>query len=116
MISIKQVLRSIGRIRLAETCNFENIYGFEKEKQALIMALTAEKPCHVLLVGPPGIGKTELVLSIYNANKGIAYFAYGAHSTKSGMINKLFQDRPRILVVDVGNNASSRPSCIIGFV
>lgn len=33
MISIKQVLRSIGRKTFSETCNFENIYGLEKEFQ-----------------------------------------------------------------------------------
>jgi MoxR-like ATPase len=100
MISIKQVLRSIGRQTFSETSKFENIYGLEKEKQVLMMALSAKKPCHVLLVGPPGIGKTELVLSIYNANRRKAYFTYGANSTKSGMVDKLFQDRPRILIVD----------------
>jgi MoxR-like ATPase len=100
MISIKQVLRSIGRKTFSESCNFENIYGLEKEKQALMMALTAKRPCHVLLVGPPGIGKTELVLSIYNTNKTKAYFTYGGHSTKAGIVDQLFHDRPRILVVD----------------
>ena len=100
MISIKQVLRSIGLKTFSETCNFENIYGLKKEKQVLMMALKAEKPCHVLLVGPPGIGKTELVLSIYNANRNKAYFTYGGHSTKAGMVDQLFHDRPRILVVD----------------
>jgi len=98
---LKQVLKSIWHKPFStRSCNFENIYGLEKEEQALMMALTAEKPCHVLLVGPPGIGKTELVLSIYNANRNKAYFTYGAHSTKAGMVDKLFADRPRILVVD----------------
>ena len=107
MISIKQVLRSIGLKTFSETCNFENIYGLEKEKQALMMALTAKRPCHVLLVGPPGIGKTDLVLSIYNANRSKAYFTYGGHSTKAGMVDQLFHDRPRILVVDELETMSS---------
>jgi len=46
-------LRSIGLKTFSETSNFENIHGLEKEKQVLMMALKAEKPCHVLLVGPP---------------------------------------------------------------
>jgi len=53
MVSIKQLLRSIGLKTFSETSNFENIHGLEKEKQVLMMALKAEKPCHVLLVGPP---------------------------------------------------------------
>jgi Holliday junction resolvasome RuvABC ATP-dependent DNA helicase subunit len=107
MISINQVLRSIGLKTFSETCNSENIYGLEKEKQALMMALTAKRSCHVLLVGPPGIGKTDLVLSIYNANRSKAYFTYGGHSTKAGMVDQLFHDRPRILVVDELETMSS---------
>lgn len=100
MASIKQVLHSMLHNPFTYSTYFENIYGLEKEKQVLMMALTAKRPCHVLLVGPPGIGKTELVLSIYNANRSKAYFTYGGHSTKAGMVDQLFHDRPRILVVD----------------
>lgn len=39
-------------------------------------------------------------LSIYNANRSKAYFTYGGHSTKAGMVDELFRNRPRILVVD----------------
>ena len=64
------------------------------------MALEAEKPVHVLLTGEPGCGKTQFLENIKSFYKNLAYFTIGAHSTKSGMLDYLFEKRPRIVLID----------------
>lgn len=38
---------------------FDDIHGWEEEKWLLQQVLNNEEPSHILLVGPPGIGKTS---------------------------------------------------------
>src|SRR5919201_3358858 len=77
---------------------FNNIYGRDDIKQILLMPLTAEQPVHVLLTGEPGCGKTQFLENIKGYYKARAYFTIGAHSTKSGMLDYLFDRRPRFLL------------------
>jgi Holliday junction DNA helicase RuvB len=79
---------------------FNNIYGHEDIKQIMQMALKAEQPVHVLLTGEPGCGKTQFLENIKGYYKDKAYFTIGAHSTKAGMLDYLFEKRPRFLLID----------------
>src|SRR5215216_7690459 len=79
---------------------FNNIYGHEDIKQIMQMALKAEQPVHVLLTGEPGCGKTQFLESIKGYYRDRAYFTIGAHSTKAGMLDYLFEKRPRFLLID----------------
>jgi Holliday junction DNA helicase RuvB len=79
---------------------FSNIYGHDEIKQVIQMALRAEQPVHVLLTGEPGCGKTQFLENIKGHYKDKAYFTIGAHSTKAGMLNYLFERRPRFLLID----------------
>jgi MoxR-like ATPase len=79
---------------------FNNIYGHQNIKQIMQMALEAEKPVHVLLTGEPGCGKTQFLENIKGYYKDRAYFTIGAHSTKAGMLDYLFEKRPRIVLID----------------
>jgi Holliday junction DNA helicase RuvB len=79
---------------------FNNIYGHEDIKQIMQMALKAEQPVHVLLTGEPGCGKTQFLENIKGYYKDKAYFTIGAHSTKAGMLDYLFEKRPRLLLID----------------
>ena len=47
-----------------------------------------------------GCGKTQLLENIKGRYKDRAYFTIGAHSTKAGMLNYLFEKRPRFLLID----------------
>jgi Holliday junction DNA helicase RuvB len=75
---------------------FNSIYGRDDIKQIILIALRAEQPVHVLLTGEPGCGKTQFLENIKDHYKDRA----GAHSTKAGMLDYLFEKRPRFLLID----------------
>ena len=77
---------------------FNNIVGYNDVKQLFRMSFSAEKPVHILLVGPPGSAKTLFMLDCIKLER--SFFTLGSHSTKSGMIDYLFKQRPRYLIVD----------------
>ncbi|MDQ4056780.1 MAG: ATP-binding protein, partial [Thermoproteota archaeon] len=77
---------------------FNNIVGYNDVKRLFRMSLSSEKPVHVLLVGPPASAKTLFMLECIKLER--SFFTLGSHSTKSGMIDYLFKDRPRYLIVD----------------
>jgi Holliday junction DNA helicase RuvB len=77
---------------------FESIVGYDDVKRLFNMSLSSEKPVHILLVGPPASAKTLFMLECMKLER--SYFTLGSHSTKSGMIDYLFEKRPRYLIVD----------------
>jgi MoxR-like ATPase len=77
---------------------FNNIVGYNDVKKLFNLSLTSEKPVHVLLVGPPASAKTLFMLECMKLQR--SYFTLGSHSTKSGMIDYLFTNRPRYLIID----------------
>lgn len=77
---------------------FDSIVGYEDVKRLFNLSLSSEKPVHILLVGPPASAKTLFMLECMKLER--SYFTLGSHSTKSGMIDYLFEKRPRYLIVD----------------
>ena len=77
---------------------FENIVGYSDVKRLFHLSLSSERPVHLLLVGPPASAKTLFMLECMRLER--SYFTLGSHSTKSGMIDYLFDKRPRYLIVD----------------
>jgi Holliday junction DNA helicase RuvB len=77
---------------------FESIIGYEDIKKLFQMSLASEKPVHILLVGPPASAKTLFMLECLKLDR--SFFTLGSHSTKSGMIDYLFDKRPRYLIID----------------
>src|SRR5919112_2081530 len=72
--------------------------GYNDVKKLFRMSFSAEKPVHILLVGPPASAKTLFMLDCIKLER--SFFTLGSHSTKSGMIDYLFKQRPRYLIVD----------------
>ena len=77
---------------------FDSIIGYSDVKRLFNLSFSSEKPVHILLVGPPASAKTLFMLSCMKLER--SYFTLGSHSTKSGMMDYLFQKRPRYLVID----------------
>src|SRR5437867_9821047 len=77
---------------------FESIVGYTDVKKLFNLSLESEKPVHILLVGPPASAKTLFMLECMKLER--SYFTLGSHSTKSGMIDYLFKNRPKYLIVD----------------
>lgn len=77
---------------------FDSIVGYNDVKKLFELSLSSEKPVHLLLVGPPASAKTLFMVECMRLER--SYFTLGSHSTKSGMIDYLFDKRPRYLIVD----------------
>jgi Holliday junction DNA helicase RuvB len=77
---------------------FASIVGYDDVKRLFSLSLSSDKPVHILLVGPPASAKTLFMLECMKLER--SYFTLGSHSTKSGMIDYLFEKRPRHLIVD----------------
>jgi energy-coupling factor transporter ATP-binding protein EcfA2 len=60
---------------------FDDISGYEEEKWVLEQALNNDEPTHILLVGPPGIGKTRFLKAIEKLYPDMSYFALASGST-----------------------------------
>src|SRR5205823_3446856 len=78
---------------------FEDIVGYEDVKRLFGMALESRSRTHILLAGPPASAKTMFLTSLLQFLKN-AYFVDGANTTKAGMIEYLFENRPEYLLLD----------------
>ncbi|MBD0300395.1 MAG: hypothetical protein ICV82_09165, partial [Nitrososphaera sp.] len=72
---------------------FDSIVGYSDVKRLFQLSLSSEKPVHLLLVGPPASAKTLFMMECMKLER--SYFTLGSHSTKSGMLDYLFDKRPR---------------------
>jgi DNA polymerase III delta prime subunit len=77
---------------------FDKIIGYEEIKRLFRMALGSAEPVHILLSGPPASAKT-LFLQALMALKD-SYFVDGSNTTKSGMIDYIFDNKPKYLLID----------------
>jgi holliday junction DNA helicase RuvB len=88
--------RPIERVQI-----FKKIFGYEGIKRTFVRSLASKEPVHLLLVGPPGQAKTmflKCILEKFGEKK--AFFTVGGNASKSGMIDALFDMRPKYLLID----------------
>jgi len=78
---------------------FDEIIGYDHIKRLFRMALNSDSAVHILLVGPPASAKTMFLTSMMHQLKN-AYFSDGSNSSKAGMIDCVFANSPRYLLVD----------------
>lgn len=78
---------------------FDAIEGRESEKAVLTAALQAPRPVHVLLVGDPASGKSDLLRCCATIPR--ARYAVGGMTTSSGMVDYLLeQPGTSIVLID----------------
>jgi holliday junction DNA helicase RuvB len=78
---------------------FGDIIGYDHIKRLFRMALDSDSVVHILLVGPPASAKTMFLTLLVQHLKN-SYFTDGGNSTKAGIIDYLFENKPRYLLVD----------------
>jgi len=71
----------------------------DAQKGLFRMALVSGSRTHILLVRPPASAKTMFLTSLLRSLKN-AYFVDSGNTTKAGMIEYLFENQPRYLLID----------------
>jgi Cdc6-like AAA superfamily ATPase len=79
---------------------FHDISGYEDIKWMFTKTLSSETPIHLLLVGPPGLGKTRFLKAIEKQYHDKSYFALASASTGWNDKTMLWDRRPRFLLID----------------
>ena len=79
--------------------SFKEIIGQYETKEILNKAIVSKNPVHILLVGRPGSAKTMFLLEIGRLFRS-SIFVVGSNTTKAGLTNQLFVNRPKYLLVD----------------
>jgi holliday junction DNA helicase RuvB len=102
----KSIAGLTDRLRLLEKVEhrrnsdlFEEIIGHKEIKKIITNAIFSEKPVHILLVGDPGSAKTMFLMEIYRLFKA-SLLVVGSNTTKAGLLNQLFETRPKFVLVD----------------
>jgi holliday junction DNA helicase RuvB len=86
-------------LHVNRACSFEEIIGHNDIKQIFVKAIRSKRPVHLLLVGSPGSAKTTFLTEIMRHYKS-SYFVVGSNTTKAGLVNQLFERRPKFLLID----------------
>jgi Holliday junction DNA helicase RuvB len=77
---------------------FKEIIGYDDIKRLFRMAINANDPVHILLIGPPASAKTMFMMNLTKLQN--SYFTDGGNSTKAGMIDYIFNNEPKYLLID----------------
>jgi len=77
---------------------FEVIVGYQKVKELFRDALNAERPCHILLLGPPASAKSMFLLELDRLPN--SHFALGGQTSKVGIADEMFTYNPKYLIID----------------
>jgi Holliday junction DNA helicase RuvB len=90
---------------------FKDIIGYNDVKRLVSMALNSDEQSHILLSGPPASAKTMFLESLRKL-KG-SYFVDGSSTTKSGLIDCLFLNNPKYLLIDEIDKMSTKEQAML---
>jgi hypothetical protein len=62
------------------------------------MSLDSKEPVSILLSGPPASAKTMFLQALMKLN--CSYFMDGGNTTKPGIIDYIFENKPKYLLID----------------
>ena len=96
---------------------FDDIVGYEDLKELLREELQAEKPIHVLLVGPPALAKSLFLWDIEDTWGEQAMWLVGSATSRAGLWDAVAEKRPRILLIDeVDKMASTDTAALLSLM
>jgi DNA replicative helicase MCM subunit Mcm2 (Cdc46/Mcm family) len=87
---------------------FKSIIGHEGIKKEFVKALNASSPVGILLVGPPGCGKSEFLKQIGSAYYDKSVFIDGSYGSKAGIFEALKERRPKYVLLDEVDKLSTQ--------
>jgi DNA polymerase III delta prime subunit len=76
---------------------FNDIVGYEDIKRLFIMAINANEPIHIMIIGPSS-AKTIFMKCLMTLSH--SYFVDGSNMTKSGIIDYIFNKNVKYLLID----------------
>ena len=79
---------------------FDDIIGHDDVKELLRACLSAEKPVHVLLAGPPALAKTLFLWDIEQAAAEKAIWLVGSATSKAGLWDVVADRQPFVVLID----------------
>lgn len=79
---------------------FEDIIGHSEVKDLLKAVLLAERPIHVLLLGPPALAKTLFLWDIERVGGEQAIWLVGSAASKAGLWDLVAEKQPKFLLID----------------
>jgi MoxR-like ATPase len=71
------------------------------------MSINAYEPVHILFSGPPASAKTLFMKCLMIKLKN-SYFTDGGNSTKAGMLDYIFDNKPKYLLIDEIDKMSAK--------
>jgi holliday junction DNA helicase RuvB len=71
------------------------------------MSINTEEPVYILLIGPPVSAKTMFIKSMMMKLNN-SYFTDRGNSTKAGMLEYIFDNKPRYLLIDEIDKMSTK--------
>jgi Holliday junction DNA helicase RuvB len=77
---------------------FADIYDCDDIKKLFRMALESNQSCSILLTGPPASAKTLFLQSLMKLRE--SYFIDCSNATKSGIVDYVFEHKPKYLLLD----------------
>jgi Holliday junction DNA helicase RuvB len=86
---------------------FDYIIGYNDVKRFLRMSINTEEPVHILLIGPPASAKTMFIKSMMMKLNN-SYFTDGGNTTKAGMLEYIFDNKPKYLLIDEIDKMSTK--------
>src|SRR6266540_3869573 len=90
---------------------FKDIIGYNEVKRLFSMALESNKQVSILLSGPPASAKTMFLESLSKLKS--SYFVDGVSATKSGLIDCLFLNNPKYLLIDEIDKMSTKDQAML---
>jgi len=79
---------------------FDDIIGHDDIKELLKACLTAQRPVHVLLAGPPALAKTLFLWDIERAAGEKAVWLVGSATSKAGLWDLVAERQPQVVLID----------------
>jgi len=87
---------------------FADIEGYTDIKREFNKALESTSPVGILLVGPPGCGKSEFLKMIRAAYEDKSVFIDGSYGSKAGIFEILKERRPKYVLLDEVDKLSTQ--------